>query len=241
MSVALWTAAVVALGLLGLVLPLLPALHEWWRRTDAAPLQVVRNQDTNVRHFAEGFHVRIQNLLGTRPAPAAGEVIDSTWDYAEPLRVVGAGATRFITAEETASQLLSTVLVLLGDANLPGQMVYQQDVYGQAAVRCGANTTLRAVYAGHTLTLAIDSVVARWAHANTRLIAETGCRLLGRATANERIVLGADVEFERLNAPLIRSGDDISVVAVEGIAVHAWQPPRAERSAASAGSSLAIA
>ena len=40
--------------------PFMPALHEWLVGSDAAPLVVVREQDTNIRHFAHSFFDQVQ-------------------------------------------------------------------------------------------------------------------------------------------------------------------------------------
>jgi cytoskeletal protein CcmA (bactofilin family) len=54
--------------------------------------------------------------------------------------------------------------------------------------------------------LGAGSTVLRWVHANGRLDAATGSRLLGRATSDREIVLEAGVQFDRLDAPMVRIG-----------------------------------
>ena len=52
-------AATLLLGLL----PFLPALLEWRRKTDVAPLRIARERDVDIRHFARGFRTYIQSQL----------------------------------------------------------------------------------------------------------------------------------------------------------------------------------
>ncbi|MGE0384096.1 MAG: hypothetical protein AB7Q97_05150 [Gammaproteobacteria bacterium] len=226
MSAAGWSWLLAACALAGLLLPLLPALIELWRRTDAAPLQVVRRQDTNIGHFAESFRTQIEALLTQRMLPPGEQVQDVEWKQGEPVRLVGPLARAFIGADEAAARLVRAVLVLAGDARLPERIVYEQEVYGLGSIHCGGTATLRAVYAHGALRLEARSVIARWAHARTRLATEPGCRLLGRASAGERILLGADTEFERLHAPLIRCGPPPAAPPAATGPRSAWAPSR---------------
>ena len=45
--------------LLIMCLPFLPAVHEWLRPSDVAPLPVRRNEINNLRYFADSFRLTI--------------------------------------------------------------------------------------------------------------------------------------------------------------------------------------
>lgn len=227
MNEALWSGVLFLLTASALGLVLLPALVEWWSPRDAAPLLVVRRQDTNVRHFAESFRERVRPFLEEHGARArASGRLELIWQEHELARIVTRDAAHAITEQERAHALVRVTLMCLGDAELAGDIVYEREIYGSAGLRCAARTTLRAAYAARSIEFGCECVVARWVHAEDRIVTAPGCRLFGRASANGRILLAPTTMFERLNAPVIRcEAVATAEVTAPGFGRQRWRPP----------------
>lgn len=186
-----------------LLLPVLPALVELIRPKDAAPLQAVGNDAGKLTYFATSFTQRAQRdgLLGTMVPP---RLSDGT-------PVIGVSrAVPFLDARRPTD----AVVVLLDSVPLPEGVNMTGEVLARLTMPPSPRVTFRAVLGQRDVGLGEGSTVQRWIHALGRLEVANGCQLFGRATSGRTIVLGTDVTFERLQAPVIRVTD-----------VETYEPP----------------
>lgn len=228
-AIAFWLVALAVCAA-----PFLPALREWLARTDAAPLVVVREQDTNIRHFAHSFFDQVQAYFEREgidprepPPPYLGE-----FRPGQACRFLGADHLPAWTAEERDRRLIQTLLLATGDLVLEGGFVFEQEIYCGGQLYAGAQSTFRAVYAGTDLLLGDDSTVARWLHSQGHVHIGRDCRIYGRVSSASSITIAVGTRFERINASLIRFASDAPVAGApastgERRAIVDWVPPSA--------------
>lgn len=190
------------------LLPLLPALLEWRFKHDAQPLQVVREYDGNIRHFA----LRFRDFVTTHFAAALAEAGDSAAPRlgrlasGDAYQLVGTAGAPSLPAQDAAGPALDALLLGAGTLRLGGGMLYEKEVYARADILSGDGNTFRALLADGDIVLGQACDVLRWAHSAGRLEAGAQSRLFGRVSADRELVLHADSRFGRMHAPTIRFG-----------------------------------
>jgi hypothetical protein len=205
MSVAFAAISLFVLVLALTVLPFVPSILEWRRKTDAEPLTVVYSSAVDVRHFANGFREYITTQLGVllekfrdTTLTERGALEDGT-----PYVAVGDGGGEVMTVEETRSRASQSVIVSAGDLLLPECTMFLPEVYAEGTIRGGERNIYRAALAGEDFRLGRESVCLRWVHADRALSAQSGTALFGRASADRFMRLERGCRFERLNAPRV--------------------------------------
>lgn len=191
------------------VMPLLPAIEEWRRPTDITPLPIDEADALDPTYMARRFAKRLDEAL-TQKQAAMGNVPlvhlpqNATWS-AWPLheKEVRTGRTERVWQTD-------------GECNLPDRLHCLAEVASLGNMRAVANHTYRALLSRGQLTLPDRVKVIRWGHGQTVLIGDN-CRLPGRVTADQAIMIGREVSFSMLHAPAIRfigaSPSDMPVTA----------------------------
>lgn len=181
-----------------MLLPLLPALRELLRPTDATPLAMVGQDSGELTYFADRFRTYLDEQLPSAApgAPlASGRLVDGTrWvrrssAAGEPAPAAGARTDAVVLAEP--------------GTQLPPDGVYTMEIHARGDLTCGARTVVRAVLADGSCALGDGSDVLRWVHADGALRVGAHATLHGRATSGEAIELQPGVRFARLHAPRI--------------------------------------
>jgi cytoskeletal protein CcmA (bactofilin family) len=187
------------------VLPFVPAIVEWRRKTDAEPLKVVYSSQVNVRHFALAFREYVQTHLGKalEASKEAGVTERGSLDDGTPYVLVGAEDADVLTAEEAKDRAAHRMVLSGGNLKLPAETMYLPEVYAAGSVHGGERNIYRAVLAEEDIQLGSESMSLRWLHAARAILARAGSVLFGRASADEFIRLESGCRFERLHAPRI--------------------------------------
>lgn len=209
-------ALLIGATLLWILLPFLPALFELLNPRDAAPLIAVGNDTGQLTYFASSFtELAVSEGLLAESLPA--KLRDGT-------SVRTHSATSPLAAQRTA---VTDMLVLVDDSRLPDGLHLTTECLARTAFHGGANSNYRAVLGLGSVSLGPGTTVQRWVHASGTLVAETGTRLIGRATSDEQIDLESEVQFDRLDAPCVRVGrmdtTDIPVLPASAYAPFAPQ------------------
>ena len=193
--------ALLAVTVAWFLLPMLPALRELVRPTDTAPLQVVDRSSGYVAYFARNFRSYLEKQIAALPAEAqAGDYLGKLPDGTQFIRVhKSAGGLTHETEAGTQNRLV----VLDTPLTLPGNEMFLMEVYARATLIGGPHAVYRAIYAERDLGLGEASKVLRWAHAGGTLGVSGHSVLRGRVTSDKRVVLGHNVVFERIGAPVI--------------------------------------
>jgi len=189
------------------VLPLVPALVELKRRSDALPLNVIQQHAGEIRHFANSFRIYIQVLEPTLQqcvvsgASASGSLPDGVkylalgrCDDPQALPIQQPGA-------------ICPVTIAAGsDIVVPPETTFVRDIYAGGRFRGGDNNSYRAILGEKDVHLGRFSRVTRWVHAVGEFTADPGCGLSGRISSDSCIRLQGACNFLRLNAPQIETG-----------------------------------
>lgn len=191
--------AVFALVLAGTIawiaIPFIPALMELLRPKDAAPLNAVGQDSGALTYFATSFTARMtaEGLLGTSVPPrlADGSLV-RVHNTMMPL--------------SPAREPITDLVVLMDDTPMAAGLNIATECLARRTFHGGANSSYRAILGQRDVRLGEGSSVLRWVHANGRLEAASGTRLLGRATSDREILLETGVQFDRLDAPMVRVG-----------------------------------
>jgi hypothetical protein len=188
-----------------LLLPLLPAIREVLRPTDVAPLKVVDRSSGYVAYFARNFRQYLDRQMTALPAEAqVGDHLGKLPDGTQFIRVHKSAAS--LTHEVEAVQ--NRLVVIDAPMSLPDGETFLMEVYARAPVIGGAGSVYRAIYADRELGLGERSTVLRWAHAGGILGVGSHSVLRGRLTSDKGVVLGGNVVFERIGAPVISVGTE---------------------------------
>jgi predicted acyltransferase (DUF342 family) len=189
------------------VLPLLPAILEWRRPTDTAPLRVVQHSDVDIRYLANRFRTRVGEYLSEPLARCreTGAVQNGSLDGAD-CRVVPNAGTPFLTDAEAEARRLDHVLLGCGDLRLSDGLTVAKELYAEGSVTGGANGVYRAILATGDVVLGPGSRTLRWVHADGTVHLGANSRAHGRVSADHLITLAPGAEFERLRARRIEFG-----------------------------------
>jgi cytoskeletal protein CcmA (bactofilin family) len=199
-------ALVLALSLM-FMLPLVPALAELQRKSDALPLNVVQQNAGDVRHFANGFRNYIKVLEpNIQRCVADGSTASGTLSEGVRYVVLGQADEAQVLALRQQDPTHPFLVVAGVDISVPANATFSQDVYACGHFEGGERNTYRAILGEKNVHLGASSRVLRWVHAVGEFTADPGCRLYGRISSDSLIRLHTDCNFLRLNAPRIEIG-----------------------------------
>ena len=189
------------------MLPLVPALVELRRKSDARPLNVVQQHAGEIRHFANSFREYIKGLEPIlRECVAAGTSATGTLPDGEEYVVLGRTDEPLVRALEQRDSTHPVVMACGVDLIVPDEAAFSRDIYAAGRFFGGERNSYRAILGEENVHLGASSRVLRWVHAVGEFTADLGCRLLGRVSSDSFIRLHADCSFLRLNAPRIEIG-----------------------------------
>lgn len=189
------------------LLPLAPAFIEWYGRSDALPLKVVKEYDGNIRYFAQRFR---QFLDEHAPGLSEGRLSPAFASQgrleSDEYQLVANWKMPTFNALELQTETTSRMIFGTGSLRLPDEMFFEKEIYAFGQVQSGNHNSFRALLADGAITLGVACDVVRWAHSNASLSVGERNRLYGRISAEEQIHLQRDTRFVRMHAPTIRFG-----------------------------------
>ena len=226
----MWSVAFWVLALVVCTAPFVPALREWLMGSDAEPLVVVREQDTNIRHFASSFFDQIQAFFDREGIDPRAPPPDYEGEFRPGQRfaLLGPDSRPQWSDEIRRTRLVNTLLIGCGDLMVEGGYVYEQEIYCGGQLYGGAHSTFRAVYAGTDLVLGQNCTVARWLHSQGHVHIGRDCTVYGRISSTSSITLAPGTRFQRLNAEVVRFASDAAVAGGLGMqrpTPIAWTAP----------------
>lgn len=191
-----------AVTILWLLLPLIPALRELITPTDIAPLTVVSRESSDIAFFAKNFRhyllPQVEEFDFTLLRDSEPAMLPDGTPF---VRVQGSAQLPF---QQHQSMDIVDCLVIAGDGTtLPDSMTLLREVYGVGSLRGGTDCAYRAILAERDLELGMRSVVLRWVHSVGGLDVQEGTILYGRASSDQALHLAPGVTFEWIAAPVI--------------------------------------
>lgn len=177
------------------VLPLIPALHEWRRKGDAAPLGINPADKADTRFHAGKFRTLIESRESEFDGSYGGKRHQQSHNNGGKFQL-----EKLLRHWREIRRLVST-----GPLKLPSHQDLDYDIYAKADVICGRSSRLHGILAEANLLLESGCTLRRWAHARTVSVGNEGV-LLGTVSADEMIFLDIGCRFGRINAATICFG-----------------------------------
>lgn len=200
-------AALVFVVSLMFMLPLVPALVELRRKSDALPLKVVQQNAGEIRHFAHSFRTYIKGLEPImQRCVASGTTDTGTLPDGEEYVVLGRADEPLMLALQQRDAVHPVVIAAGVDLAIPAEGTFSKDIYAGGHFIGGDKNSYRAILGEGSVRLGGASQVMRWVHAAGEFTAGIGSSLQGRVSSDSLIRLHGDCSFLRLNAPCIETG-----------------------------------
>lgn len=188
-------------------LPLIPAMMEFRRKSDAHPLSVIQQHTGEIRHFADSFRGYIKELEPVlETAVRSGKTISGVLPDKTEYLVLGAGKEVLSLPMRQSDETCPVLLAAAMDLSLPPDTAFSKDIYVAGQFRGGTKNRYRAILGEKQVSLGAESRVMRWVHAVGEFSAGRACQLHGRVSSDRGIHLNRESTFQRLNAPRIEFG-----------------------------------
>ena len=178
-------------------IPMLPALIEWARPTDAEPLHIDRHDALDPPYLATSFATKLADAILNKRRRLG--------PYELALAAANPGGWSF-NAKECRQARSSRAWHGLGEVTAPAGVRFLAPVAAKGALSTASDATYHSLWAGAHLTLAPNITLLRWAHGDTVFVDER-CQLKGRVTASRRISISGECSFALLHAPVIEFGE----------------------------------
>jgi len=187
-----------------LALPLVPAILELHRKSDAMPLSVIQQNAGEIRHFADSFRIYIKRLEpDLQRSFSSGQAATGTLPDGTNYMVLGGPDEPIPTQGNACPVLIATN----SDLKTPPGITFLKDIYAGRDFAGGENNNYRAILANGNIQLGPSTCVLRWLHASGELSVGSGCVLQGRVSSDCAVRLQRECTFLRLNAPFIATSE----------------------------------
>jgi hypothetical protein len=196
------------------LLPLIPALRELLRPTDAEPLNAVGHDAGDLTVFADGFRDYLARQLpadaiaagaatreGGSTAVAASTRVGTLGDGSPYVQLTGDGASLRDVAHADGS--VPRIVIADGPLTLRGGETFLLEFLARGPMHGGRDAVYRALLGEGDVSLGEGSEVLRWVHAAGDLSLGAGSIVHGRASALGRMLLAPNVTFSRIRAARI--------------------------------------
>lgn len=206
----MWMVLFFLVTVLLLVLPFVPALRELRNPSDVKPLRVASSSEVDIRRFAEGCRILVNETLGEELAACReeGREIRSTLEDGSQVRILPEGDAFDLETSDDPTGYTQDLLFSPGSLTLPPEKSFLGEIAVKGNLTGGKGDILRAALAEGDIALATGSVSLRWLHADGEVRADEDCALYGRVSANAGLRLSPHCRFERLNAPRVLSAEE---------------------------------
>ena len=183
------TLLFIALCILLLTVPFVPAYREWRSPQDCAPLPISRSYANEIDYFADQFRDKALAEISQIDATATRH-----FDLVSepPIEMDWLAPTRPLIAQQPI--------------DMPFPIRCQQPLYAMSSVNCPRDSSFSAVLSDGDIQLGPYSEILDWAHAAGTVNLDIACIALRRLSSDIAIDLAAQCCFERINAPVIRFG-----------------------------------
>jgi len=205
----MWMVLFFFVTVLLLALPFVPAIRELRNPRDMEPLRVASSSEVEIRRFAEGCRILVNDTLGSELATCGreGREIRTTLEDGSEARILPGDHSVALTQEDEPSGYTQDLLLSPGNLSLPPEKSFLGEIAVKGNLIGGKGDILRAALAEGNIELPEGTVSLRWLHADGELKADGDCALYGRVSADRGMELSPLCKFERLNAPTILSAE----------------------------------
>ena len=216
--------------LVWITLPLIPAIRELLRPTDASPLTQVGHDAGDLAIFAQGFRRYLERVLPPDTEGSGGDGVTGQLQDGTPLLQLN-GPAEFLRRVATPDGTIGRLVVTNQPIAFPGRETFLYEVYARERFVGGPDAVYRALLTERDAELGARSRVLRWLHVEGDVVLGESIDLEGRASAAGTMWLGPDVRFKRIRASRVVVGrEDLAPPAAMAPAVaSSMRLPRAAR------------
>ncbi len=184
------TLLFLAICILILTVPFVPALREWREPEDCAPLPISRTYANEIDHFADQFRDKALAEIAAMDniTHRNFELVCDPPDHMDWL-----SPTRPLIAQYPI--------------DVSHAIRCQQPLYAMLSLDCTRDSSFAAVFTQGDIRLGPYSEILEWAHADGAVKLDVACIALRRLSSKVAIDLAAQCCFERVYAPVIRFGE----------------------------------
>jgi predicted acyltransferase (DUF342 family) len=180
---------------LSVVLPMVPAIVEGRRKSDALPLDIDQEFSRDPRYMSNSFRSRVYPLMANTER---GSIRPFLARVGESARVTGDWCV-------AAGEICKSVILSSGSVTI-GAKAAVTDVYAAAAVRLDAFARARTITADGEASIGANAIVTHWVDSNGPISVESGVTL-GRSTSSGDVLrIGSDCVFRRLFGAPVTTG-----------------------------------
>ncbi|WER48370.1 polymer-forming cytoskeletal protein [Cupriavidus sp. WKF15] len=201
----MWPIMLAALTTLVFSLPLVPAIMEWKRRLDIAPLPIDADHTLDVASVAAEFRAMLD-------APGEGDAVKTDRAPGQVLQVMECWDP---APAEIGLRTCWRVLATKGSLILPDDFTFTRELYATHSLSSGLGNRLLTVMTEGDMLFRHGSVLQRWAYARSAHI-QSRCRLLGPLLAQQAILIEKECDFSSLTAGSIYFGEEAKRAAKYG-------------------------
>ena len=186
----MWDLLIIGIFVILLLLPMLPALREFHKKSDAAPLAINQAYTDDAGYFAQQF-LKYEKLQTSLAYVSDDYVIMELGKLAEP-------STPDVLATKNDK-------IIVGEENLvlPDGVTFEREIFSKRNIYGGLGNMYYSLLAGKCLSIGPNSEVLRWAHA-AQLYIDSHAHLKGRVSATNEMIVNSTVKFLELHSPVIR-------------------------------------
>ncbi len=188
---------VFALLLLMFIIPFLPGIIEYYRKTDADPLFVAIGYSKDPRYFSTSFkHILANSIEGLKQGQSTVNVKLSKRETIE------------ITADRIipSGNEIDHLLYIKGDLTSGNHVKLMMDVFATGNVSLGTDNIVQVLAAEGNVNMAKGVSFKRWVDADGKLDISANCDLGISATSGNLLRIAGNCRFRRLYAMPIVSG-----------------------------------
>src|ERR1700722_8061687 len=128
----MWTLIFIILALALFFIPILPSIIEWKNKTDAKPITVRNEYDTDITYFAQGFRQFIINNMSDVFSAAA--FVEGKLDSNDYFQFTGNRTEPQLNNAEESKKATRRLFASSGDINLQPNFFYEREVYSAGSI-----------------------------------------------------------------------------------------------------------
>ena len=208
------------------LLPLLPSILELCQATDTAPLRIIQEYDTDITYFATGFKQYLKthfaDFFSDKNYPFLASEYGILKDRTH-FQIIHHSTKVSFNEKEIKYRHTDKLIIAGASLELPENMLFEKEIYSAGLIITGADSQFRSILAEDNIILGKGCTILRWIHSWNSITIGRDCALYGRVSAQRSIFMNENCRFERINAPQILLGNqlshDVSILDVHDLTI----------------------
>lgn len=180
----IWPIVLLALTILIFIIPFVPTIREFLRKTDCKPLDVGHPEQLKPKQWLEHFKTFIHTNFSD-------------------LQNINHSSCFIYPNNETKTQTNHLTIAINHKMVLSNNIKFTNRIYSTEEVITGENNIIQEIFTEGSLTIKQNSNIVKAAYSGSEMIVNRNCHLGDYAIAKQKIVLNENTLFHYLEAPAI--------------------------------------